>query len=95
MLSGDEPGTAIIEDYRGIFCLSSYSKVNIEGLDWVILAEIDEQEAMIPVNAIRNSILLVSIIIAASVFIVALLVSRRITLPLKKLAKSHRANRFR
>ena len=43
---------------------------------------------MIPVNAIRNSILLVSIIIAASVFIVALLVSRRITLPLKKLEKA-------
>jgi signal transduction histidine kinase len=85
---GDEPGTAIIEDYRGILCLSSYSKVNIEGLDWVILAEIDEQEAMIPVNAIRNSILLVSIIIAASVFIVAFLVSRRIILPLKKLQKA-------
>ena len=83
-----EPGTAIIEDYRGILCLSSFSKVNIGGLDWVILAEIDEQEAMIPVNAIRNSILLVSIIIAATVFIVALLVSRRITLPLKKLEKA-------
>ena len=85
---GGEPGTAIIKDYRGILCLSSFSKVNIEGLDWVILAEIDEQEAMVPVNAIRNSILLVSIIIAASVFIVAFLVSRRITLPLKKLQKA-------
>jgi signal transduction histidine kinase len=84
----NETGTGIIKDYRNIFCLSSYSKVNIGGLNWVILAEIDEQEAMIPVNAIRNSILLVSIIIAASVFIVAFLVSRRITLPLKKLQKA-------
>jgi signal transduction histidine kinase len=83
-----EPGSCIVKDYRNIFCLSSYSKVNIDGLDWVILAEIDEQEAMVPVNAIRNSILLVSIIIAAGVFIAALLVSRRITLPIKKLQKA-------
>jgi signal transduction histidine kinase len=85
---GGNPGTAIIKDYRGVLCLSSFSKVNINGLDWVILAEIDEQEAMIPINAIRNSILLVSIIIAASVFVVAFLVARRITLPLKKLQKA-------
>jgi signal transduction histidine kinase len=83
-----ETGTGIIKDYRNISCLSSYSKVNIEGLDWVILAEIDEREAMVPVNAIRNSILLVSIMIGAIVFIIALLVSRRITLPLKKLQKA-------
>ncbi len=81
-------GIDIVKDYRNITCLSSYSKVNIEGLDWVILAEIDEQEAMIPVYAIRNSILLISIIIAASVFIFAYLISRKITLPLKRLQKA-------
>jgi signal transduction histidine kinase len=83
-----ETGTGIVKDYRNIWCLSSYSKVNIDGLDWVILAEIDEQEAMIPVNSIRNSILLVSIIIAASVFIVALVVAGRITRPIKRLEKA-------
>jgi methyl-accepting chemotaxis protein len=54
-------GTDIIRDYRNIPCLSSYSSVNIGGLNWVILAEIDEQEAMIPVYRIRNSILLIVI----------------------------------
>jgi len=62
--------------------------VNIEGLNWVILAEIDEQEAMIPVYAIRNSILLISIIIAASVFVFAFVISKRITMPLKRLQKA-------
>jgi two-component system NarL family sensor kinase len=81
-------GADIVKDYRNISCLSSYSKVNIEGLNWVILAEIDEQEAMIPVNSIRNSILLISLIIAASVFLFAFLISREITLPLKKLQKA-------
>jgi len=81
-------GYDIVKDYRDISCLSSYSKVNIEGLHWVILAEIDEKEAMIPVYSIRNNILLLSIIIAASVFIFAFLISRKITHPLKKLQKA-------
>jgi len=78
-------GTWIIKDYRDVSCLSSYGKVNIPGLNWVMIAEIDELEAMTPVNNLRNSILLISIIIAASVFILALLFSFRITAPLKKL----------
>ena len=81
-------GTDIVKDYRSISCLSSYSKVNIEGLNWVILAEIDEQEAMIPIDSIRNSILLISIFIAACIFIFAFLISKKITSPIKKLQKA-------
>jgi len=81
-------GFDIVKDYRNILCLSSYSKVNIKGLNWVILAEIDEQEAMIPVYSIRNSILLISVIIAAIVFIFAFIISGRITMPIKMLQKA-------
>lgn len=77
--------TSLIEDYRNIRCLSSYSPVEIEGLRWLLLAEIDEKEAMISVYKIRNSILFISIIIAAIVFVFALVISRRITSPIKKL----------
>ena len=81
-------GVEIVQDYRDIKCLSSFSKVNIQGLQWAIIAEIDEIEAMTPVYSIRNSILLISIIIAASVFVLAFLLSIRITAPLKKLQKA-------
>ncbi|MFZ4398633.1 MAG: histidine kinase [Bacteroidales bacterium] len=81
-------GCDIVNDYRNISCLSSYSKVNIDGLNWVILAEINEAEAMIPVDAIRNSILIISIIIAGIVFIFAYFISKKITLPIKKLQKA-------
>ncbi|MDD3876803.1 MAG: HAMP domain-containing protein [Bacteroidales bacterium] len=81
-------GVGIVKDYRNISVLSSYSQVNISGLNWIIAAEIDEQEAMIPVNSIRNSILLISIIIAAGIFIFAFVISRRLTLPLKRLQKA-------
>jgi len=81
-------GFGIVKDYRNISTLSSYSKVNIAGLNWAIIAEIDEEEAMVPVYSIRNNILLISIIIAASVFIFAFVISKRITLPLKRLQKA-------
>lgn len=80
--------TGIIKDYRNIRCLSSYSKMEIEGLNWVVLAEIDEKEAMIPVYAIRNSILLLSVIIAGCVFVFAMLVARRISQPIKRLQRA-------
>jgi hypothetical protein len=83
-----ETGYGIVKDYRNASCLSSYSRVDIEGLNWVILAEIDEQEAMVPVNSIRNSILLISVIIAAVVFLFSLLVYRKITFPIKMLQKA-------
>jgi signal transduction histidine kinase len=81
-------GCEIVKDYRNISCLSSYSRVNIEGLNWFILAEINEDEAMIPVFAIRNSILLISIIIASIVFLFAYFISRKITFPIKRLQKA-------
>lgn len=84
-------GIEIVKDYRNIQCLSSYSTVNIEGLNWAIMAEIDQQEAMVPVYRIRNSILLISIIIAGSVFIFAFLIARKITQPIKKLQKASEA----
>ena len=81
-------GADIVHDYRNISCLSSYSKVNIDGLNWVIVAEIDELEAMTPVYSIRNNILLISIIMAASIFILAFLLSLSITAPLKRLRRA-------
>ncbi len=41
-----QSNTSIFPDYRGVPVLSSYSPVDIDGIDWVILAEIDEEEAM-------------------------------------------------
>ena len=41
-----ETGTEIITDYNGNPVLSSYEPINILGLDWAILSEIDEAEAL-------------------------------------------------
>jgi signal transduction histidine kinase len=78
-------GCIITEDYRGIPVLSSFSKVQVPGLNWVILAEIDLKEAMIPVFEIRTRILFLSILIISIFFIFVFLISRKITKPLIRL----------
>ncbi|MFK8067264.1 MAG: methyl-accepting chemotaxis protein [Gammaproteobacteria bacterium] len=40
-----ESGTGIFTDYRGIEVVSAYAPLSIEGLDWVIMSEIDKSEA--------------------------------------------------
>jgi len=70
-LAGNE-GAEITPDYRGINVLSAYAPLDIKGLDWVILAEIDEDEAFETVNALELAILIAMAI--SSVFIVLIAV---------------------
>lgn len=81
----NQTGSAIIDDYRTIPCLSSFSRIDIPGLNWVILAEIDYQEAMIPIISIRNDLLLIALIVSVFIFSVAQIISRTITQPVIRL----------
>ncbi|MCP4254595.1 MAG: hypothetical protein GY775_14570 [Candidatus Scalindua sp.] len=45
----------IFADYRDISVLSAYTPVNIEDVDWVIMSEIDEEEALAAVTALSAS----------------------------------------
>lgn len=78
-------GAKIIKDYRGINVLSSYDKIFIPNLDWVILAEIDYKEVTVPIYKTRNEILLISVFIFLIVLIVIIVFSRKITYPIQKL----------
>ena len=75
-------GIEIVNDYRGISVLSSFSKINILDLKWMIFAEIDNREAMIPIYRLRNSILILSIIIAILVFGIVYIISKKLTQPI-------------
>lgn len=76
------------KDYRKVEVLSSYSRLSIPGLDWVILAEIDYQEAVSSINGIRNKIILFGIFTALAFFILTYVISSRITRPLVKLKEA-------
>jgi len=61
-LSG-KTGFEIFPDYRNINVLSAYTPISIPGLNWVLMSEIDEEEAFAPVGALVNSILKISLIL--------------------------------
>jgi len=81
----NNPGIDVIDDYRGVSVLSSYGKINVPNLDWVILAEIDFEEATVPIYRIRDEIVFISIFIFLLVLSVVFILSRRITFPIQRL----------
>jgi signal transduction histidine kinase len=78
-------GTQLNEDYRRIQTLSSYSKLQVSDLNWVIIAEIDKKEAMRPVFKLANEIVFLSIFITLILFVTAYIISRNITGPIIEL----------
>ncbi|MBK8807500.1 MAG: PAS domain S-box protein [Bacteroidales bacterium] len=81
-------GTKVLKDYRNITVLSSYSLINVRGIRWVILVEIDFKEVMTPIYKIRNDIILMSSFISMTFFFVSFMISKRITDPLIRLSKA-------
>ncbi len=75
-------GQATLISYRGNEVLSSYSRLNIKGLNWGVIAEIDRDEALI---AVTNEIylnLLIFLISTILVSVTALLIARSISTPI-------------
>ncbi|MBF0281212.1 MAG: methyl-accepting chemotaxis protein [Zetaproteobacteria bacterium] len=69
-----ERGFEIFPDYRGVAVLSAYTPLEIKGVQWVLMAEIDEAEAFAGVTSLRNSIFQGSAVTMVVVAIVALIV---------------------
>lgn len=88
-LSG-ESGVATDNDYIGPASLVAYMPLDIPGLDWVLVAKIDENEALAPVNRFARNIALSTAAIVLVVCILALLLSRMLTRPLTQLASAVR-----
>ncbi|MFP4363614.1 MAG: methyl-accepting chemotaxis protein [Spirochaetia bacterium] len=75
-------GTEIITDYAGGTVLSSYAPLDVEGLHWAILAEIDLTEVNQPVQALIFFIIIIAAGIALVVALVALLFANSIAKPI-------------
>ncbi len=83
-----ETGTAIFPDYRGVPVLSSYKPLEIPGVNWVIMSEIDEAEAFAPAQTLGRTLLFVSIGLLAIIVVLAIIFSRSITRPLETLTEN-------
>lgn len=49
-----EQGFQIFNDYRDIPVFSAYQPVNLGGVSWALMSEIDEQEVLAPVDILRQ-----------------------------------------
>ncbi|MBI9038196.1 MAG: HAMP domain-containing protein [Bacteroidales bacterium] len=74
-----------IKDYRNIDVLSSYNSLPINGLNWIILAEIDYDEVMSIIGQIENHIMYLSIIVSLILLGIIATLSSNITSPIRKL----------
>jgi len=76
-IAGGE-GAEITPDYRDINVLSAYAPLDINGLNWVILAEIDEEEAFRTVNELELAILMAMAIAVVFIILIAVLFVRSV-----------------
>ncbi len=80
-----QTGQILTKDYRNVEVLSSYAPLKIAGLNWVIIAEMDLKEALKPIYNLRNSIVIISVILSLIIFILVYIGSKKITNPIIKL----------
>ena len=81
----NETGVLETADYRNIPVFSAYEPLGVPGLHWIVLAEIDYAESLIPVKQIRNDIVLVSLVISVLLLGIARLISKMVTQPIIRL----------
>ena len=56
-----ETNIEIFEDYRHVPVLSAYAPLEIEGVDWAIMAEIDEEEALRAATTLGKQMMMISV----------------------------------
>ncbi|MDD2965049.1 MAG: histidine kinase [Bacteroidales bacterium] len=80
-----ETGTGVYTDYRGIEVFGAYAPFKMQGLTWVVAAEIDTSEALLPVTQLGRNILFMGIFTTLAIFTAVWLAARKITRPLVRL----------
>jgi len=75
-------GSRVIDDYRGVAVLSAYAPADIDGLDWVLIAEINEEEVMEKIREKLNRSLFIIVVEIVAIVIVSILFSRSLVRPI-------------
>ncbi len=81
-------GMSMIDDYRGIAVASSYTPLNFPVHPWVIIAEIDHQEAFRSITSLRERLIQAGLIILLIAAILAVVISRSIARPVRALSRA-------
>ena len=80
-----QTATTVTTDYRGERVLSSFEPLALQDLDWVVIAEIDADEAFAPIQTFARNTVFGGAVLALGVFILSWVVSRRFVEPIVEL----------
>jgi methyl-accepting chemotaxis protein len=87
-------GFAIFDDYRGVPVLSAYKPIEINGLKWAILAEIDQAEAYASAYELHHDIIYmmlgVGVVLLVGSATLGWFFSNQLTRPLERIVASMR-----
>ncbi|MBF0193738.1 MAG: response regulator [Magnetococcales bacterium] len=81
------------KDYRSVEVIGAYTPLSTlkkTGLDWILIGEVDTQEAFESAVLLRTEVLQAIFIAVAMVILIASLVARRIVQPIQKLREASR-----
>ncbi|UXX79354.1 histidine kinase [Reichenbachiella carrageenanivorans] len=78
----NQPGEDLINDYRGTQVFSSYEKFELNGLKWAILTEINRQEALFPLEELKNNLMVMLLFIILFVLIGSYYLSKKMVRPI-------------
>ena len=81
-----EEGTIITKNYLRKKVLSAYAPLQIEGLDWVIIAEKELKEAEGPIRKFQNSLLISATILATLITFYAIWLAYTFLAPINSMA---------
>ena len=80
-----QTGTIIEDDYLGHRTLQAYAPVNLDGLNWSIVAKIDTEEAFTPVATFTRTLVVSTALIIFVVSLAAMLLARLFVRPIRRL----------
>lgn len=80
-----ETGTLIATNYLGRRALHSYAPLNLKGLDWVIIASIDSDEAFAPESAFGKRLIRATVIVIFVACLAAIVWSKLFVRPIRRM----------
>ncbi|THG34528.1 HAMP domain-containing protein [Glaciibacter flavus] len=84
-------GTAITADYTSSDSLVAYAPLQIDGLNWVIVAHMDAAEAFAPVDEFTRNLVISTLALLLIVSMLSLLLAQVFTRPVRRLVDAVRA----
>lgn len=77
--------TKIVDDYRGVPVLSSYAPINVAGLKWAILSEIDHAEAQKELLGFKRKIFITLALLLLVLTFLSTWIADKLVMPIEKL----------